>query len=59
MYPTPPAPKDTAQKWVAFGAIVVVAVGVSFGASALKKRLASSLPKKEETPLPRQTTDAR
>ena len=57
MYPAPGAPKDTGQKWLAFGALVAVAVGVSLGANALKTKLASTLPKKEEVPLPRQTTD--
>ena len=53
MYPAPRAPKDTRQKWLAFGALVAVAVGVSIGASALKKRLASSLPQKEAETVPR------
>lgn len=50
MYPAPPAPKDTGQKWLAFGAIVVVAASVSIGASALKKKLASDLPKTDTPP---------
>jgi hypothetical protein len=44
MYPAPPAPKTTGQKWIAFGAVVVVALGASFGANLLKKRLNGSLP---------------
>lgn len=37
-------PRDTAHKWLAFGAIVVVAVGTSFASSAFKKHLRSTLP---------------
>lgn len=37
-------PRGTAQKWLAFGAVVVVAVGVSFASSAFKAHLKSTLP---------------
>lgn len=41
---TPPAPRDAAQKWIAFGVIVVVAVSVSFASRACKSHLESTLP---------------
>lgn len=39
-----PAPRDTAHKWLAFGAIVVVAVGTSFASRAFKNHLEETLP---------------
>lgn len=44
-----PPPRDTAQKWLAAGALIAVAVGVSFGSNALKNHLAGSLPQKAPT----------
>lgn len=34
-----PPPRDTWEKWAAFGAVAIVAVSVSFGAHAVKRRL--------------------
>lgn len=45
----PKPPRDTAQKWLAAGALITVAVGVSFASNALKNHLASSLPQKAPT----------
>jgi hypothetical protein len=47
----PPAPRDSGQKWLAFGAVVVVIVGVSWASSAFKKHLTQSLPQPEPPPL--------
>lgn len=44
-----PPPRDSAQKWAAFGVVAIVAVGVSFGAHTLKKRFK---PAPHEAPLP-------
>ena len=48
----PKPPSDTGQKWLAAGALIAVAVGVSFASSALKSHLASTLPKQEPTSYP-------
>jgi len=37
MFGAPPPPRETAQKWAAFGVVVLVAVGASVGASKFKK----------------------
>ena len=49
-----PPPRDSAQKWAAFGVVAIVAVGVSFGAHTLKKRFKSARvePAPHEAPLP-------
>lgn len=44
-----PPPRDTAQKWAAFGVVALVAVGVSVGAHGLKKRFK---PAHEAAPAP-------
>lgn len=54
----PKPPRDTAQKWLAFGAIVVVAVGVSFASSAFKNHLKGTLPE-PAPPDPRPTSSPR
>lgn len=47
-----PAPRDTAHKWLAFGAIVVVAVGTSVASSAFKHHLEETLPQPEPALVP-------
>jgi hypothetical protein len=49
-----PLAREAAQKWLAFGAIATVAIGVSFASNAFKNHLKSTLPEpapKERTPL--------
>jgi hypothetical protein len=56
----PPAPRDRLHRWLAAGAIVVVAVSVSFASNAFKTHLKSTLPQPappEPVPdLPAETT---
>lgn len=43
-----PAPREAKEKWAAFAVVAAVAVGVSFGAHALKKRIKGDAPPEAE-----------